>query len=283
LALRSDLPALRRLWQCTQNGARSLPKLYACGGKFKVTHGTPLEGTHLPTRLWFTALYLVAASCKGISSVKLSEHLGVGQKTAWFLGQRIRRMMEDKDGLLTGIVGVGETYLGVKGKIGKRDRDTDQPTGRSRPKKAIITVATVPGGHARAAGGKTQSGKPTAKFVFDRVSREGAWPTSDELLVYRLIGREYTAYFRVNRSKGDYAYKDAHTALTARTNTVESFNTTLKQAWVGMFYWFSLKHTDRFLKEANFCWICRKMPAEHRVLHLFGGSAGRMRWKELIT
>ena len=57
-----------------------------CGAKFKVTHGTALEGTHLPMRSWFTALYLIAASSKGISSVKLGKHLGVGQKTAWFLG-----------------------------------------------------------------------------------------------------------------------------------------------------------------------------------------------------
>ena len=71
--------------------------------------GTPLEGTHLPMRAWFTALYLVAASSKGISSVKLGEHLGIGQKTAWFLGQRIRRMMDDRDGLLSGIVEVDET------------------------------------------------------------------------------------------------------------------------------------------------------------------------------
>ena len=76
--------------------------------------GTALEGTHLPMRTWFTALYLVAGSSKGVSSVKLGEHLGIGQKTAWFLGQRIRRMMEDKDGLLRGIVEVDETYLGGK-------------------------------------------------------------------------------------------------------------------------------------------------------------------------
>lgn len=74
----------------------------ACQSKFKVTHGTPFEGTHLPMRTWFTALYLVAASSKGISSVKLGEHLGIGQKTAWFLGQRIRRVMQDRDGLLRG-------------------------------------------------------------------------------------------------------------------------------------------------------------------------------------
>ena len=81
----------------------------ACRYKFKVTHGTPFEGTHLPLRTWFTALYLVYGSSKAISSVKLGVHLGVGQKTAWFLGQRIRRMVEDKDGLLRGVVEVDET------------------------------------------------------------------------------------------------------------------------------------------------------------------------------
>jgi len=69
----------------------------------------------------------VAATSKGISSVKLEEHLGIGQKTAWFLGQRIRRMMEDKDGPLSGIVEVDETYLGGKarrkGQTSKRDPD----------------------------------------------------------------------------------------------------------------------------------------------------------------
>jgi transposase-like protein len=53
-----------------------------CQTKFKVRHGTPFEGTHLPVWTWFTALYLVAAASKGISSVKLADHLGIGQKTA---------------------------------------------------------------------------------------------------------------------------------------------------------------------------------------------------------
>src|SRR3954466_7092717 len=105
----------------------------ACRRKFKVTHGTPLEGTHLPLRTWFTAMYLIAASSQGISSVKLGEHLGMGQKTAWFLGQRIRRMMDEKDGLLRGVVEVDETDLGGKRRKrqkSRRDPDDDQPVGR---------------------------------------------------------------------------------------------------------------------------------------------------------
>ena len=114
----------------------------ACQGKFKVTHGTPFEGTHLPMRTWFTALYLVAGSSKGISSVKLGEHLGIGQKTAWFLGQRIRRMMEDKDRLLRGLttkasqghrrggrdlLGRQEAPQGSSQQAGRRRRSAQRP------------------------------------------------------------------------------------------------------------------------------------------------------------
>ena len=68
-----------------------------------------MEGSHLPMRMWFTAIYIIATSSKRISSVKLGERLGIGQKTAWFLGKRIQRMMEDKEGLLRGIVDAEET------------------------------------------------------------------------------------------------------------------------------------------------------------------------------
>ena len=161
----------------------------ACNAKFKVTHGTALEGTHLPLRSWFTALYLVAASSKGISSIKLGEHLGVGQKTAWFLGQRIRRMMEDKGGLLKGIVEADETYLGgrasKKGRKSKGDFDDDQPKGRSGTRKSMVMVATERGGRARAAKGKTHAERSIATFVLKNVERDGTVLVTDELPAYR--------------------------------------------------------------------------------------------------
>jgi IS605 OrfB family transposase len=137
-------------WQCR-----------ACRALFAVAMGTALEGTHLPMRTWFTALYLVAASSEGISSVKLGEHLDIGQKTAWFLGQRIRRMMDGRDGLLRGIVEMDETYLvgkkRAKGQPSTRDHDDDQPTGRSGSCKSMVGVATERGGRARTAKGRTQA------------------------------------------------------------------------------------------------------------------------------
>ena len=89
-------PGCGSVADCHLVGRAHYRRCNACRRKFTVLHGTPFEGTHLPLRTWFTALHLIAASSKGVSSVKLGQHLGIGQKTAWFLGQRIRRMMEDK-------------------------------------------------------------------------------------------------------------------------------------------------------------------------------------------
>lgn len=258
-----------------------------CGAKFKATHGTALEGTHLPMRSWFTALYLVAASSKGISSVKLGEHLGIGQKTAWFLGQRIRRMMEDKDGLLKGIVEADETYLGgkasKKGRKSKRDADDDQPKGRSGTRKSMVTVATERGGRARAAKGKTHSERTIATFVFKNVDRAGTVLITDELPAYRCVGRKYSAHLHVNHSAGEYVRDDSHAAATAHVNTAESFNATLKRAWVGVFHWFSIKHTDRYLHEVTFRWNARQQDTDARLSALFARTTGRLRWKELVA
>ena len=262
-------------WQCR-----------ACRAAFTVAMGTALEGTHLPMRTWFTALYLVAGSSKGVSSVKLGEHLGIGQKTAWFLGQRIRRMMEDKDGLLRGIVEVDETYLGgkkrPKGQASKRD-DDDQPKGRSGSRKGMVTVATEREGRARAAKGRTHSGKTIATFVLNNVDRIGTVLVTDELPAYRWIGRKFPAHLHVNHSKGEYVRRDRHAAATAHVNTAESFNATLKRAWVGVFHWFSIKHTDRYLHETSFRWNARRQDTDTRLADLFTRSTGRLRWKDLTA
>ena len=140
----------------------------ACNAKFTVAMGTPLEGTHLPMRTWFTALYLLAVSSKGLSSVALGRHLGIGQKTAWFLGHRIRALMADETGLVRGIVEADETSIGGKRKRGqksKRDGDGDQPKGRGGSRKAMVVTAVGRGGKARAKRGGTHSERTIASFL----------------------------------------------------------------------------------------------------------------------
>ena len=72
----------------------------SCRGQFSVTEGTPMHQSHLPLLTWARAIYLILASSKKLSAVKLGEMLGVCYATAWFLGHRIRAMMSAANPLL---------------------------------------------------------------------------------------------------------------------------------------------------------------------------------------
>lgn len=75
-----------------------------CGKRFSVTAGTPMHSTHLPIATWIIAMYLIASSSKGISSLKLASLLGLQYRTTWHLTHRIRAMMDSDPTLLKGIV-----------------------------------------------------------------------------------------------------------------------------------------------------------------------------------
>ena len=54
----------------------------------------------------------MTTSRKGISSVQLAKHLGVTQKTAWFLEHRTREAFAGRGGLMGPNVEIDETYIG---------------------------------------------------------------------------------------------------------------------------------------------------------------------------
>ncbi len=55
------------------------------------------EGTHIPLKKWFYAIYLFISHKKGISSAQLARDIHVTQKTAWFMLGRIRENLRDDD------------------------------------------------------------------------------------------------------------------------------------------------------------------------------------------
>jgi hypothetical protein len=69
-------------WQCR-----------ACRAQFNVLNGTPMEGTHLPLRIWFGAIFLAVKCRRGVSAMLLSRQLGIGYKTAWSLSHRLHTLM----------------------------------------------------------------------------------------------------------------------------------------------------------------------------------------------
>lgn len=73
----------------------------ACQLDFTVRTGTIFERSHIPLHKWLYAMYLLVTARKGISSLQLSKEIGVTQKSAWFMLQRLREacgtMSDEKD------------------------------------------------------------------------------------------------------------------------------------------------------------------------------------------
>ena len=69
---------------------------YRCrntGKNFNVKTNTLFHGTKVPLDKWFYAIWKIANSTNGISSVQLSKEIGIRQATAWSMLHRIRMCM----------------------------------------------------------------------------------------------------------------------------------------------------------------------------------------------
>lgn len=76
--------------------------------------------------VWLWAMYLFVTDKRGCSAMYISKVLNLPYKTAWFLLQRLRSAMSERENqyLLDGIVELDDTYIGTPDKNAKRGRGT---------------------------------------------------------------------------------------------------------------------------------------------------------------
>jgi transposase-like protein len=84
----------------------------SCKEDFTVRTGTIFERSHVPLHKWIYAMYLLVTARKGISSMQLAKEIGITQKSAWFVLQRLREACGPNFSKLSGIVEIDETYVG---------------------------------------------------------------------------------------------------------------------------------------------------------------------------
>ena len=87
-----------------------------CREHFSVRKGTVMQSSKLGYQKWAVAIYLVATSLRGVSSMKLHCDLKIRQPSAWHLAQRIREGFTDGCEIMDGPVEVDEAYFGGKEK-----------------------------------------------------------------------------------------------------------------------------------------------------------------------
>jgi hypothetical protein len=116
-------PECRHHSHC-QLKSRPLIQCNRCHHQASLTARTLFDGSNLPLRTWFLAIFLLTQSKNGLSAMALSRHLGVAYNTAWLLKHKLMQAMRERDDEkpLTGAVQVDDAFWGGQRRGGKRGR-----------------------------------------------------------------------------------------------------------------------------------------------------------------
>ena len=194
-------------------------------------------------REWAMATYLWATSLKGVSSMKLHRDLGITQKSAYFMAQRLREAWSDPQMGMNGPVEIDESYFGGKrGNMSNSKRKELKETGLGRGpsgKVAVVGAKDRATNKIVAAPVESTDG-PTLQGFAEDVSSEDATVYTDEAKAYKGMDRDHES---VNRSVSQYVNDKAH------TNGIESFWALLKWGYNGTFHHISARHLHRYVNE----------------------------------
>ena len=256
--------------------SRPIHKCGDCGKQFSVRKGTIFEESRLPLRKWFVASWLITSHRKGIPSTELAREIGVTQKTAWFMLQRLREVagsMNGDGGTLNGVVEADETYIGGKERNKHAVHRLNQ--GRGAVGKQAVVGVRARTGEVRTAPVPDTSRRTLAHFLHANISPDSILYT-DGHPGYAGLGYRHEA---VEHSVGEYVRGMAH------TNGIESFWALLKRGYIGIFHHFTWKHLHRYLNEFEArCNFGRELKGGQRFDAMLESSPGlRLTYERLVA
>jgi len=257
----------RLLWFCK-----------GCKKQFTVKVGTIFEDSALGLDKWMTAVWMLANCKNGISSHELARTLGITQKSAWFMLQRIRKALQDdffgsKMGGGGSEVEVDETFIGGKARNMHQSR-RQQLTGRLHEDKTTVIGVIERGGRVRASVVPNRRKQTLQNEVWKHV-KAGTAIYTDFCLSYDGLENNYE--HKVVDHAVEYVDGRVH------TNTLENFWSLLKRGLHGTYVSVEPFHLYRYLDEQMFRFNNRKGLNDSQRFNLaMGQIAGkRLTYSEL--
>ena len=214
-----------------------------CKEEFTVRTGTIFERSHVPLNKWLYAMYLTVTARKGISSLQLSKQIGVTQKTAWFMLQRLREACGNDTDMLNGVVEVDESYFGGLEK--NKHWDKKLKAGRGAVGKQAVFGMHERDGKVKAMPVSETTKKELQGKIHDNVE-VGSTIYSDESTSYEGLNGLFYKHGSVNHSAKQYVDGMAH------VNGIESVWAVLKRGYKGVYHHWTIKHCHRYVNEFTF-------------------------------
>jgi len=237
----------QKRWKCRE-----------CRIQFSVKRGSIFEDSPISLSKWLPALWLLVNCKNGVSSYEVARDLGVTQKSAWFMLQRLRlalrsRNFSSKMGSADGAgVEVDETYIGGNPLKMHKERRLKLAQARSKTVKAVDRYP----------------GKATVMGLFDRESRQvrakvvpnvkretlqneilanverGSAIYSDQAVAYDKLAQNYI--------HETVSHADCYVRGQVHTNCLENFWSLTKRTLRGTYVAVEPFHLDRYLDEQMF-------------------------------
>ena len=228
----------QRRWKCRE-----------CRRQFSVKVGTIFEDSPISLTKWLPALWLLCNCKNGVSSYEIARDLGVTQKTAWFMLQRLRLVL--KVGFMSqvpsegGPVEIDETFVGGNQKFMHKDKRARYNSRGGNSGKAVVM------------GMLDRNSRQVRAGVIPNVKRE---TLQDHIIAQ--IEQKVTVYTDgasgyENLAAQDYIHEtvnhiDEYVRGQVHTQGIENFWALLKRGLKGTYVCVEAFHLDRYVDEQVF-------------------------------